>query len=148
MPGVPVVIERRYNGPPDSGHGGWSAGQAAVLTGAPVVEVTLRRPPPLERALSVVRVAPDGARPAERDPRASGGLEPGAPAGLELRDEGKGSPGGGGASPGGAGPSDPGGASPSFAVEVCDGEAVVLAARPATLELDSPPAVGFETAAV
>src|SRR5215213_5716687 len=59
MAAVPVVIERRYNGPPDSGHGGWSAGQAALQLDAPVAEVTLRRPPPLETPLDVVP-APEG----------------------------------------------------------------------------------------
>jgi len=51
----PVLIARRFNGPPSSGHGGYSAGRAAALVGGPVVEVTLRRPPPLETALPVVR---------------------------------------------------------------------------------------------
>ena len=35
MEGMPVVIERRFNGPPGSGHGGWSAGRAAALVDAP-----------------------------------------------------------------------------------------------------------------
>jgi hypothetical protein len=51
----PVVIARRFNGPPGSGHGGWSAGQAALLVDGPVAEVTLRRPPPLETPLTVLR---------------------------------------------------------------------------------------------
>jgi hypothetical protein len=51
----PVVIERRFNGPPASGHGGYSAGRAGTLVDAPAVEVTLRRPPPLETPLAVVR---------------------------------------------------------------------------------------------
>jgi hypothetical protein len=74
----PVVIARRFNGPPGSGHGGWSAGQAALLVDGPVAEVTLRRPPPLETPLTVARRAGaalllDGddvvaeARPAELD---------------------------------------------------------------------------------
>ena len=46
---VPVVIAPRFNGPPRSGHGGYSAGCAAALVDAPVAEVTLRRPPPLGR---------------------------------------------------------------------------------------------------
>ena len=47
-----VVIARRFRGPPDSGNGGYSAGSLArALDG--VVEVTLRRPPPLDRALEV-----------------------------------------------------------------------------------------------
>jgi hypothetical protein len=75
------VIAPRFNGPPGSGHGGYSAGCAAVLVDAPVVEVTLRRPPPLGVELAVER-AQDGvalvdgdgvvlaARPAELDVRA------------------------------------------------------------------------------
>jgi hypothetical protein len=51
----PIVIARRFNGPPDSGHGGYAAGRAAALVGAPAAEVTLRRPPPLETALAVER---------------------------------------------------------------------------------------------
>ncbi|WCN80613.1 hypothetical protein [Micromonospora sp. LH3U1] len=48
-------IESRYNGPPGSGNGGWSAGVfAAEAGGTGPVEVTLRRPPPLETALSLV----------------------------------------------------------------------------------------------
>jgi hypothetical protein len=52
---APVVIARRFNGPPDSGHGGYSAGCAGTLIDAPAVEVTLRRPPPLETPLAVRR---------------------------------------------------------------------------------------------
>jgi hypothetical protein len=51
----PVVIARRFNGPPSSGHGGYSAGCAGVLVDAPAAEVTLRRPPPLETPLAVAR---------------------------------------------------------------------------------------------
>lgn len=50
-------IPARFNGPPGSGNGGWSAGSFAVAAGArpggPPFEVTLRLPPPLETALSV-----------------------------------------------------------------------------------------------
>jgi hypothetical protein len=48
-----IVIQRRFNGPPDSGHGGYSCGSLAVLVDAPAAEVTLRAPPPLERGLRV-----------------------------------------------------------------------------------------------
>src|SRR4051794_7015358 len=51
----PVVIARRFNGPPGSGHGGYSAGSAAALIDAPAVQVTLRRPPPLDTPLAVER---------------------------------------------------------------------------------------------
>ncbi|MEU8332578.1 hypothetical protein [Micromonospora sp. NPDC048839] len=45
-------IESRYNGPPGSGNGGWSAGVfAAEAGGTGPVEVTLRRPPPLDTEL-------------------------------------------------------------------------------------------------
>src|SRR5688500_12129756 len=49
------VIAPRFNGPPGSGHGGYSASCAAVLVDAPAVEVTLRRPPPLGVGLAVER---------------------------------------------------------------------------------------------
>ena len=48
-----VIVPRRFNGPPDSGNGGYSCGVLAKLVGAPAVEVTLRAPPPLERELRV-----------------------------------------------------------------------------------------------
>ncbi|HVY31400.1 MAG TPA: hypothetical protein VHB79_32830 [Polyangiaceae bacterium] len=48
-----VVIAARFCGPPDSGNGGYSAGSLAQqLSGA--VEVTLRKPPPLERELAII----------------------------------------------------------------------------------------------
>ncbi|GAB3954446.1 hypothetical protein [Micromonospora vulcania] len=48
-------IESRYNGPSGSGNGGWSAGVfAAEAGGTGPVEVTLRRPPPLETPLTMV----------------------------------------------------------------------------------------------
>lgn len=47
-----VVIARRFCGPPDTGNGGYSAGLLAQsLSGA--VEVTLRKPPPLARELTL-----------------------------------------------------------------------------------------------
>lgn len=49
-----IVVERRFCGPPDSGHGGYTAGLLAAEVGEPA-EVTLRRPPPLERPLEVER---------------------------------------------------------------------------------------------
>lgn len=48
-------IPRRFRGPERSGNGGWTAGAFASLlydAGAPV-DVTLRRPPPLETPLTV-----------------------------------------------------------------------------------------------
>lgn len=47
-----VVIARRFCGPPTTGNGGYSAGLLAREFGGSV-EVTLRKPPPLERALEV-----------------------------------------------------------------------------------------------
>jgi hypothetical protein len=61
-------IERQFRGPTSSGNGGWSAGMLAVrhaTDGAPV-EVTLRRPPPLDTPLTIdsgdtsTLLAPDG----------------------------------------------------------------------------------------
>jgi hypothetical protein len=77
MPEMSVVIDPRYNGPPESANGGYACGLLArELIGA--VEVTLRAPPPLGRDLRLStepgRVALfDGdqlvaeARPAELD---------------------------------------------------------------------------------
>ena len=45
-----LAIPARFNGPPDSGHGGYSAGLAASLVEGPA-EVALRAPPPLETEL-------------------------------------------------------------------------------------------------
>jgi hypothetical protein len=47
-----VIIEARFCGPPDSGNGGYTAGLLAQRLGG-TVEVTLRKPPPLERPLSL-----------------------------------------------------------------------------------------------
>jgi len=46
-------IPARFNGPPGSGNGGWSAGAFAAEIGEPSLEVTLRLPPPLDTELSV-----------------------------------------------------------------------------------------------
>jgi hypothetical protein len=48
-----MIIEARYNGPSDSGNGGWTAGSLARLLDArgDAVAVTLRLPPPLETPL-------------------------------------------------------------------------------------------------
>lgn len=50
-----MLIAQRFCGPPDSGNGGYTAGLLAAQLGGGVVEVTLRKPPPLERELTVVR---------------------------------------------------------------------------------------------
>ncbi|MBJ7329614.1 MAG: hypothetical protein JHC95_06940 [Solirubrobacteraceae bacterium] len=48
-----MQIPARFNGPPGSGNGGYSAGLLAAHVEAPAVEVTLRLPPPLERPLAI-----------------------------------------------------------------------------------------------
>jgi hypothetical protein len=55
---VPVVVPRRFNGPPDSGNGGYCAG---VVAGKGAFEVNLRRPVPLDTPLELVRDGDDGA---------------------------------------------------------------------------------------
>jgi hypothetical protein len=83
-----MLIAARFNGPPGSGNGGWSAGVFAVAAGArvggPPVEVTLRVPPPLDTPLTLdnpgpgadraVVSAPDGTRVAEVSPVAQAGV--------------------------------------------------------------------------
>jgi hypothetical protein len=85
---VAVVIAPQFNGPPGSGHGGYSCGCAAALVAGRAAEVTLRRPPPLGVGLDVTRDG-DGAslvhagaivasaRPAELE------LDAPAPVGVE-----------------------------------------------------------------
>lgn len=51
--GERVVIESRFNGPPDSGNGGYTCGCVARAFGAGPVEVSLRVPPPLETELAL-----------------------------------------------------------------------------------------------
>ncbi len=51
-----MIVARRFNGPPDSGNGGYTCGLVAGVLGG-VAEVTLRLPPPLDRELEVVRDA-------------------------------------------------------------------------------------------
>lgn len=49
-----LVIPARFNGPPDSGNGGFVAGLlAAYVSGEGPVQVTLREPPPLDVPLDV-----------------------------------------------------------------------------------------------
>src|SRR5689334_22540309 len=47
-----LTIARRFRGPPTSGNGGYVSGRLAERLGG-AVEVTLRRPVPLDRPLSV-----------------------------------------------------------------------------------------------
>jgi hypothetical protein len=53
-----VIIDARFNGPPGSGNGGYTAGLVAAQLAVPAghtVQVTLRTPPPLDTPLRVVR---------------------------------------------------------------------------------------------
>ena len=50
-----IFIERRFQGPPTSGNGGYTCGLLARYVG-PSAEVTLRNPPPLDKLLNVVPV--------------------------------------------------------------------------------------------
>ena len=50
-----ISIQRRFQGPPNSGHGGYVCGIVANFIG-PCAEVTLRSPPPLDLPLSVERM--------------------------------------------------------------------------------------------
>jgi hypothetical protein len=62
-PVTELIVPRRFCGPPDSGNGGWTAGALAALDDAdapgdhcsswPAIEVSLRRPPPLDTPLQV-----------------------------------------------------------------------------------------------
>lgn len=54
MPGF--VIDRRYRGPEESGNGGYTCGMVAGFVEG-TAEVTLRKPPPLDRYLDVRTVA-------------------------------------------------------------------------------------------
>lgn len=48
-----VTIPAHFHGPPESGNGGYTCGVAAATVDAPAVQVRLRVPPPLDRALRV-----------------------------------------------------------------------------------------------
>lgn len=48
-----VVIDERYVGPPGSANGGYACGTTAAPLGERLVEVTLRLPPPVGRALDL-----------------------------------------------------------------------------------------------
>jgi hypothetical protein len=73
------VLDRRFNGPPESANGGYTCGRLAALMEQGPAEVTLRRPPPLGTKLEV-RIGDGGAalhdaqgvvaegRPVEGDP--------------------------------------------------------------------------------
>ncbi|HKP88382.1 MAG TPA: hypothetical protein VJT75_00255 [Thermoleophilaceae bacterium] len=69
-----IVIDSRFNGPPDSANGGYTCGLLAAAIDGPA-EVTLRAPPPLRRELRVEAGA-------GRDQ----GAEPGSDDGVRLLD--------------------------------------------------------------
>ena len=48
-----ITIESRFNGPPASGNGGYSAGRLAAFVDAPAVSVRLSAPPPLDVPMGV-----------------------------------------------------------------------------------------------
>ena len=48
-----LTITARHNGPPGSANGGYTCGLLAQQVSAEAIEVTLRKPPPLERPLEV-----------------------------------------------------------------------------------------------
>ena len=73
-----ITINGRFNGPEGSGNGGYTCGLIAGLVGTPV-EVTLRRPPPLDRPLDVER---EGERVLVRDDGAL--VAEAVPAGVEV----------------------------------------------------------------
>lgn len=53
-----MIIDARFNGPPGSGNGGYTAGLVASQLAVPAghtVQVTLRTPPPLDTPLRLVR---------------------------------------------------------------------------------------------
>lgn len=50
-----LTIPARFNGPAESANGGYTCGRVAALLDTEVASVSLRVPPPLERALDVVR---------------------------------------------------------------------------------------------
>jgi hypothetical protein len=62
-----ILIEQQFNGPPDSGNGGYTCGRLAAFVDGPAAEVTLRLPPPLVQPLTVERMADGGAVLRNRD---------------------------------------------------------------------------------
>jgi len=57
-----IAIPRQFRGPERSANGGYTCGVIAGLVDADIVEVTLRRPPPLDVELAVERTAGGGVR--------------------------------------------------------------------------------------
>jgi hypothetical protein len=61
-----LIIDRRFNGPTNSGNGGWVAGSLARLLGPEPVSVSLRAPVPLDQSM-LVRWRDDGSIALETD---------------------------------------------------------------------------------
>ena len=61
-----VVIDRRFNGPPNSANGGYACGLVGTVVKAPAVRVSLRKPPPLDVALLRRRASRRLGFPAQR----------------------------------------------------------------------------------
>ncbi len=57
----PMIVERRFRGPPDSGNGGYVAGRLAALLAPHSAQVRLHLPPPLEVPLQVSDASASGA---------------------------------------------------------------------------------------
>ena len=53
-----ITVDRRYNGPPHTAHGGYICGLIAAATGANI-RVRLYRPPPLDAPLQLTARSPD-----------------------------------------------------------------------------------------
>jgi hypothetical protein len=86
-----IVIPRRFRGPAESGNGGYTCGVVAALLGDSA-EVTLRKPPPLDRLLIVRRgdarvVVEDGGDPVAEAVPADVSLEVPPPVSLDAAEE-------------------------------------------------------------
>ena len=85
------MIPRRFRGPEASANGGYTCGTLAELVDADVVEVTLRKPPPLDVEMAVeregdaVRVLHDGETVAEARPGVLDIEAPAAPTFAEAK---------------------------------------------------------------
>lgn len=85
-----LFIPRRFNGPPESGNGGYSAGAIAAFVEGGVAEVSLRSPVPLDSPLEISRegdalqVLDGETLVAEARPVDELGAEPPEPVGLEA----------------------------------------------------------------
>jgi hypothetical protein len=87
MDGSPTLrIDGRYTGPPGSANGGIAAGLLAAHVDAAVVEVTLRRPPPLDTDLRVEggSLYDDGTLIASAVPGTVDGAAPHPPVPVEV----------------------------------------------------------------